>query len=75
VRVCRDTVPLTCKQSPSRTVLQVYLPAIGDDSARIGHSWYDSGGSADSWTHGEEDVYARTPEGWRFVRVNSVWQN
>ena len=75
VRKCRQTVPLSCTMAPSRTVLQLYVPIIIRDSARVAHSWYDSGGQADSWTHGQEDVYARTPEGWRFVRVNSTWNN
>jgi hypothetical protein len=75
VRTCRTSVPLTCKMPPSRAVLQVYVPIINGDSARMAHSWYDSGGDADSWTHGQEDVYARTGTGWRFVRVNSTWNN
>ncbi len=75
VRVCRDTVPLTCSMPPSRTVLQVFQPIINRDSARVAHNWYDSGGNADAWSHGEEDVYARTPDGWRFVRVASAWHN
>ena len=75
VRKCRQTVPLSCTMPPSRAVLQVYQPIINRDSARVAHSWYDSGGVADSWTHGQEDVYARTADGWRFVRVNSTWNN
>jgi hypothetical protein len=75
VRKCRQTVPLSCTMPPSRAVLQLYVPIISRDSARVAHSWYDSGGQAASWTHGQEDVYARTPDGWRFVRVNSTWNN
>ena len=75
LRTCTTGLPVSCTVPPSRALLQVFEPFLAGDSAYVAHTWYEAGGSTGSYTHGEEDVYVRAGQGWRFVRVKNVWQS